>query len=96
MASKTIFIHAKWYKHIGDNGGFTYFIHDCDMAAYGYVLLEVREIEFQTPIEREIKLQQAKALTIKKNKILADAYVEAQGIQQEADELLALENKSDE
>jgi hypothetical protein len=58
------------------------------------ILIEERILHFESPTEKVLRLQTYKQLLAKKNKVLADAQVEANEIQEQANELLALEDHS--
>ncbi len=90
MATVKAFIHAQWNKY---SEKFDYTVWQTDMTNCGYVLLDIKELNFESPPEKELKLMVVKSLLAKKEKIMADAYKESNEIQQEADELLALEFK---
>lgn len=60
------------------------------------ILVEERELSFVSPTEAALRQHLHEILISKKQKVLADANVEANEIQQEADELLALPSPSQE
>lgn len=92
MVTKTIYIVAHWSSYSKE---FQYIIQGYEPSGDGgYVLLEAREIEFETPNDTTLRLRIAEALRGKKNKILADAHVEAKEVDETIQELLALEDKS--
>ena len=90
MASKLVHISAVWNKYQK--------CFDYCVTAYnpgdGYVLLEERKSFFESPAESELRIKAAVVLREKKNKVIADAHVEALEIEQEIQELLALEDKT--
>ena len=57
-------------------------------------LLEAREISFETPNDVTLRMRVAEALRGKKNRVLAEAHIEAKGIEETIQELLAIEDKS--
>lgn len=91
MASLRIFIHAKWDKY---DQKWEYKIRESDYTKYGEALLEVRNVEFTTPDDLAMKALVVKALRFQKSEILAAAAVEAMNVQEDIDELLALEDKT--
>lgn len=90
MATTKAFIHAQWNKYSKD---FSYVAYAGDMTEYGYILLEERELSFESPDDKRLRSLAAQSLRAKKNKELAEAHVKAQEIDQEIEELLALEFK---
>lgn len=58
------------------------------------ILIEERTLQFESPTEKVLRLQTYKQLCAKRNKVLADAQVEANELQEQANELLALEDHS--
>jgi hypothetical protein len=69
---------------------FSYSVYGCDMSDYGYFIIS--EVELEVPeLSPEILRKLAHAgLMKKKAKVLAEAWVQAQTIQDQADKLLAL------
>lgn len=94
MATKTVYILASWNSYSKE---FQYSVQGYQPSAdTGYILLEAREIEFESPNDTTLRLRIAEALRGKKNKILADAHIEAKEVDETIQELLALEDKSSE
>jgi len=91
MASIQIFIHATWDKY---DEKWIYKIRERDYTKYGEALLEVRNLEFLTPDDITLKNLLVKAMRLQKSELLAAAAVEAMSIQQDIDEMLAIEDKS--
>lgn len=90
------FIYAHWNKYAGDNGAFVYDLCGYERSGQGYVLLEERELTFSTPVEQELKSRCLLALRDKQGTIRADAQREITEIEQEIQEMLAIEDKSHE
>ena len=87
------FIHAQWNRY---DEKFHYSVQNCDMSEYGYIFLEEKEVFFESPNDKALRVLCAKALTAKKNKELAEAMKVAQETQVEIDEMLAIEYKPEE
>ena len=87
------FIHAQWSKY---SEKFSYSVHNCDMTDYGYILLEEIDVPFESPNYKQLQVLTVKALRALKTTKLAAAQKECLEIQQEIDELLAIEYKPDE
>ncbi len=88
----TIYIVACWDKW---NKKFNFRARGYEPSSgSGDHLLESREIEFDTPNDITLRSLIANALRDKKNKVLAEAHVESIAIDEEIQELLALEDKS--
>lgn len=94
MAKKDVWIYAEWNKHSKE---FSYYVrgYACDLTS-GEVLLEKRTLTFNTPSDFELRRQVSLALKVKRQKVIADAHVEAMEIDQTIQELLAIEDKSNE
>ena len=91
---ETIYITSHWNKY---DKKFNYSVQGYKPSNdSGYILLEERDIEFDSPSDIDLRLRIANALKEKKTKVLADAHVEAKEIDEEIQELLALEDKSKE
>ncbi len=88
---KDLYIHYEWSA---SNKEFVYSFSASDMTWLGESLIEKREIEFESPPEAEMRKAAYALLQKKRSQILADAMVKAQDIDQQAQELLALEDKS--
>lgn len=86
-----IFIHADWSKYRKE---FDYNVHNSDYTSVGEILLEVRTIQFESPPEMELRKKAYALLMKEKQEVLANAQVKAMEIEQQAQELLALEDKS--
>ena len=91
MAHVTCYIHAQWHSYAKE-WSFSTFAQD--MSEYGYILLETREIEFESPSDLMLKAQLIRALRNKKTKVQADCQVALGEIDAEIQELLALEDQS--
>ena len=92
MATKTVYVVASWSTYSKE---FQYSVQGyMPSEGNGYILLEAREIEFETPNDVTLRMRIAEALRGKKNKILAEAHVEAKEVDETIQELLALEDKS--
>lgn len=88
----TIYITADWNKW---NKKFEFHARGyAPRDGSGDYLIEAREIEFDTPNDVRLRSKLATALKLKKNKILAAAHVEGIALDEEIQELLALEDKS--
>lgn len=85
------YIHAEWSRW---EKKWNYYVFSCDMTTSGYVLLETREIPFQSPNDRALKEQFAALLRAKKTQVMADATAEMTEIDGQIQELLALEDHS--
>lgn len=90
MATKTIYISASWNSYDKE---FNYSIRGYEPTAPD-ILVEAREISFETPTEKELKARTVEALREKKQQVLAEAQAEALEIEQKIGELLALEDHS--
>jgi hypothetical protein len=87
MATVKAIIHGSWLEYADE---FSYSVHSCDMSDYGYFIIS--EVELEVPelsLEMLRKLVHA-GLMKKKAKVLAEAWVQAQTLQDQADKLLAL------
>lgn len=84
-------IHAQWDRW---NKNWNYYVFSHDMTTQGYILLETREIPFQSPNDRMLKAQFAALLRTKKTQVMADAAAEMTEIDGQIQELLALEDHS--
>ena len=82
-------IHAQWDRW---DKKWNYCVFSCDMTTQGYILLETREIPFQSPNDRVLKEQFAALLRAKKTQVMADATAEMTEIDGQIQELLALED----
>lgn len=91
MATVTSFIHAKWNKW--DNK-WNYYIFSVDMTEHEYVLLETREIEFESPSDLMLRHQLVRVLQGVKKDVQARAQVQLNDLDQRIQELLAIEDKS--
>ena len=89
METKTLYIYAHWDEYNKVFGhSLSAWIRQDD------VLVEERQIEFETLPERELRIAAHAKLMEKKQKVLADAQVEANEIDAVAQELLSLEDHS--
>lgn len=84
-------IHAQWDSWAKK---WNYCVFSHDMTDHGYILLEIREIPFQSPNDRILKAQFAALLRAKKTQVMADATAEMTEIDGQIQELLALEDRS--
>jgi hypothetical protein len=88
----TVYLTAHWNKYSKE---FDYsnqsYIPSPDSA---YILLETRELDVAELSYSDLQKLATLALRNKKNKIIADAHVEAEAIEQEIQELLAIEDKT--
>ena len=87
METLKVYIGANWNKF---SETFTFHAYNSDMTEYGYHTIEVVEIPVNPPSDEVLRNKVAAALVTQKNKVLADAWVQAQKLQEEADNLLAL------
>lgn len=91
---KTVYIVAHWNRYSKE---IEYSIQGYEPSTEGeYALLEARSIPFETPQDVTLRLRIAQALRNKKNKILAEAHLEAKQIEETLQEMLAIEDKSGE
>ena len=88
-----VIIHARWNKW---SKQFDYSTQPIDMTEYGYIVLETRTLEFESPTEKQLKVRATTALRAQKSAVLAKAMLEANEIEQEITELLAIEHKPEE
>ncbi len=89
---KLVYITAHWNRYSKE---FDYGIQNYEPSdGSEFVLLEARSIPFETPNDVTMRLRVAEALRSKKNKVLADAHVEAKEIEETIQEMLAIEDKS--
>ena len=89
---ETCYIVAHWNKY---DRTFRYNIRGYAPSEGGEdILLEMRVLEFVSPNDALLRQLAAKVLREKKNKIIADAHVEGVAIDEEIQELLAIEDKS--
>lgn len=89
---ETCYIVAHWNKY---SKQFEYNIQGYSPSENsGNILLETRELVFISPNDTVLRTLAAKALQEKKNQILADAHVETVAIDEEIQEMLALEDKT--
>lgn len=91
MATVKAFIHAKWDKW---NRKWDYYIFSHDMTEHEYVLLETRDIEFESPSDLMLKHQLVRVLRGVKKDVQARAQVQLDELDARIQELLALEDKS--
>lgn len=87
-----VYIHAHWNKY---SEKFNYEVFNQDMTEYGYVLIEKRTLDFETPEEKQLRIRAADALAAKLQKMRAEHYAEEQELETERKELLALEFKEE-
>lgn len=87
----TAWIYADWDKY---NKKFIYRVRNYETDSE--ILVEKRVLQFASFEEAELRRQMHAILIKKKNEVLADAYVEAGELEAQANELLALEDKSNE
>lgn len=91
MATVKAFIHAKWCKW---DRKWDYHIFSHDMTEHEYVLLETRDIEFDSPSDLMLKHQLVRVLHEVKKDVQARAQVQLDELDARIQELLALEDKS--
>jgi hypothetical protein len=87
METVKVYVVASWNKY---SEKFDFSAHNCDMTEYGYHTIEVVELPVNSPGNEVLRNKVAQALIAQKNKVLAEAWVKAQGLQEKADNLLAL------
>lgn len=88
MAQVTLYIHAQW---VSWDKKFIFSCNNTDMTDYGYLLIETRIVEFESPSEAVLRNGAAKALRAQAHKTLAQATVAANEYFKQADDLLCLE-----
>ena len=89
---KTVYICASWSRYSKE---FQYTVQGYEPSeGGGYILLEARELAFETPNDITLRMRMAEALRGRKNKILAEAHVEAKEVEEQIQEMLALEDKT--
>ena len=94
MVTKTLYVVASWNSY---NKEFQYLIQGYEPSTdNGYIVIEKREIIFDSIADVELRLRVVESLRGKKAKLIADAYVEGKEIDEMIQEMLALENKSNE
>ena len=94
MATKTIYIVANWSTYDKE---FQYMIQGyAPSTDNGYIVVEKREITFESMADVELRLRVVESLKGKKAKLMAEAYVEGKEIDEVIQEMLALEDKSNE
>ena len=94
MATKVIYIVANWSTYAKE---FQYSIQGYPPSTdNGYILVEERWIYFESMADAELRRQVSASLKGKQAKIMADAYVESKEIGEVIQEMLALEDKSNE
>lgn len=93
QVKKTLHVNLRWNKYSKE------FVYSLDNypsdPGDDYVTVEVLEVEFATLENQEERRLLHKALMGRRAKVLADAHMEAQEIAEMAQELLALEFKSE-
>lgn len=87
------YIHAQWDRW---DKKWNYYVFSHNITTQGYILLETREIPFQSPNDRALKEQFAALLRANKTQVMADATAEMTEIDGQIQELLALEDRSGE
>ena len=94
MVTKTIFIVAAWSSYAKE---FQYSIQSYNPSTdNGYIVVEEREIHFDSFADAELRRRVSIALRAKQAKVLAEAYIENKEIDETIQEMLALEDKSHE
>lgn len=73
-----------------------YSLSEVDMTSEGWVLAKEAEVEFEPLGEELLRQETVKGLREKKQKIYVEAEQEAAAVQEQIDELLALEAPKDE
>lgn len=87
----TIYISMHWNKYSKEMEPV---VRQSTYLSDGDILIAQQEVEFESWGDTQLRQAVYKALLEKKSKVLADAYVEAEEIQNEANDLLALEDHS--
>jgi hypothetical protein len=88
----TVYLTAHWNKY---SKTFEYSNQSYPPSSdSSYILLETRELDVAELSYSDLQKLATLAIRNKKNKILADAHVEAEAIEQEIQELLAIEDKT--
>ena len=91
MSTVKCYIHAQWVPW---NKKWEYTCWMADMSSSGYILLETRELEFESPSDQMLKGQLIRILRDKKKEVQAEAQVKLDAIDAEIQNLLALEDLS--
>lgn len=91
MSTVKCYIHAQWVPW---DKNWRYSCWMADMSSSGYILLETRELEFESPSDQMLKAQLVRLLREKKKEVQADAQVKLNEIDAEIQTLLAIEDKS--
>ena len=86
----TAYIHAQWNRY---HEIFSFHVFGTDMTQYGYALLCKVEVEFESPTDVALRNTVSVALRSQATKIRADAFMQAQALDDQAQELLALDFK---
>jgi len=86
----TAYIHAQWNRYSEE---FSFQVFGADMTQYGYALLSQVEVEFESPMDVALRNAVSVALRSQATKIRADAFMQAQALDDQAQELLALDFK---
>lgn len=88
--NKQVWISATWNKYSKE---FEYSVRGYEPSS-GAVVLEVRDIQFETPADKILKLRLAEVLRADLQKMRGDHYIDEKNAEEEIQELLALEDKS--
>lgn len=75
------------------SGVFTMYRHDMSSCGPGYVAIRRIEIEVEIPDDFDPRPHQIGALRDAKSKVLAEAQIKANNIEEQIQHLLAIENK---
>lgn len=91
MSTVKVLIHAQWVPW---DKKWVYSCWPYDTTSCGYVLLETRELEFESPSDLMLKSQLIRLLREKKKAVQAEAQGKLNEIDAEIQNLLALEDLS--
>ena len=89
---KTVYISASWNKYSKE----LEFMVTAYRPSSGVVIMEERTIQFETPADKELKVRIAEVLRADLQTLRGEHYVEEKEKEEEIQELLALEDKSQE
>ncbi len=86
-----VYIHAHWDKW---DKKWEYRPYSYAMESKDYLLVDTQMVQFESPTDKQMRLLLAEQLREKKKDILAEAYKEATEVDGEIQQLLALEDHS--
>jgi len=86
---KTVYVYANWNTYHKE---FDYRLSSYERT--DEVLVDTQQVKFETLDDKKLRVAMYQLLVVKKQQVLADAQVEANEIQEQANELLALEDHS--